>query len=45
MNAGLNDAVFLGSIGAVIVCIVIVVFLGFKVAKLIKKDAEAHKNQ
>lgn len=45
MNAGLNDAVFWGSIGAVVVSVVIIVFLGFKVAKLINKDAEAHKNQ
>jgi len=37
-----GDAVFWGSIVSVVVCIVIVVFLGFKVKNLIKSDAERH---
>ena len=39
------DAVFWGSIVTVVIATVIVVFLGFKVKALIKKDAESHKNQ
>ena len=39
------DAVFWGSIITVVIATVIVVFLGFKVVALMKKDAESHKNQ
>ena len=39
------DPVALGSIVVVAICVVIVVFLGFKVKALVKKDADAHKNQ
>lgn len=38
------DAVTIGSIVAVVVCIVIITFLGFKVSTLIKGDAEKHKH-
>ena len=40
---GFSDPVVWGSIAAVAFCIVIVVFLGFKVKALINKDAEEHK--
>ncbi|KRT59334.1 hypothetical protein [endosymbiont of Ridgeia piscesae] len=40
MNA---DAVFWGSIISVVICVVIIIFLGFKVSALIKGDAEKHK--
>jgi hypothetical protein len=43
MNTGLNDPVALGSIAAVIVCIVIFVYLIKKIGTLMKKDEEAHK--
>ena len=39
------DAVFWGSIIAVVIAIAIFVFLIFKVKALMNKDAEAHKNQ
>ena len=39
----ISDPVVWGSIGVVVVCIVIVVFLGFKIKALINKDAEAHR--
>ena len=39
----MSDPVVWGSIGAVVICIVIVVFLAFKIKALIAKDAEAHK--
>lgn len=39
----MSDPVVWGSIGAVIVCIVIIGFLAFKIKTLIAKDAEAHK--
>ena len=39
------DLVAWMSILMVVVAIVIVVFLAFKVKALMKKDAEAHKNQ
>jgi len=37
------DAVAVASIVAVVICLVIVGFLGFKVKALIKKDSEAHR--
>ncbi len=37
------DAVAIGSIVAVVISVVIVVFLAFKVKALMKKDAESHK--
>lgn len=41
---GVNvDWVFIGSIVSVVICVVIVVFLGFKVKALMNKDAEAHR--
>lgn len=40
MNA---DAVFWGSVISIVICVVIIVFLGFKVGQLMKKDAESHK--
>ncbi len=43
MNKGLGDPVALGSIAAVIVCIVIFVFLTKKIGTLMKKDEEANK--
>ncbi len=43
MNKGLGDPVALGSIAAVIVCIVIFVYLIKKIGTLMKKDEEAHK--
>ena len=43
MNKGLGDPVALGSIAAVIVCIVIFVFLIKKIGTLMKKDEEMHK--
>ncbi|MEN8214058.1 MAG: hypothetical protein ABFR19_06820 [Pseudomonadota bacterium] len=45
MNTGLNDPVFWGSMGAVVVCIVIFVFLARKIVQLMKSDEEAHKKQ
>ena len=39
------DPVAWMSILMVVIAIVIIVFLYFKVAALIKQDAEAHKNQ
>jgi len=33
------------SVVMVVICVVIVVFLGFKVKALVKKDTDAHKNQ
>ena len=43
MNKGLGDPVALGSIAAVIVCIVIFVYLIKKIGTLMKKDEKAHK--
>jgi hypothetical protein len=40
---GMSDPVVWGSIAAVAICVIIVVFLGFKIRTLINKDAEAHK--
>lgn len=37
------DAVAVGSLVLVVICVVIVGFLGFKVKSLMKKDSEAHK--
>ncbi len=37
-----GDAVFWGSIISVVICVVIIVYLGFKVGKLIKSDADKH---
>jgi ABC-type phosphate transport system permease subunit len=37
------DAVFWGSIISVLIAIVIFVYLGFKVVKLMNEDAERHK--
>jgi hypothetical protein len=37
------DAVVIGSILSVVGAIVIVVFLGYKVSKLIAQDAERHR--
>jgi len=45
MNVLTWDLVTWMSILMVVIAIVIVVFLGFKVAALINRDAEAHKNQ
>jgi hypothetical protein len=39
-----GDAVFWGSIVSVSICVVIIIFLGFKVKNLIKSDAEKHGN-
>ncbi len=39
----ITDPVVWGSIGGVVICIIIVVFLAFKIKTLIAKDAEAHK--
>lgn len=39
-----GDAVFWGSIVTVVISVVIFVFLGFKVSKLMKSDAEKHKS-
>ena len=43
VTMGMSDPVVWGSIAAVGVCIVIVVFLGFKVKGLVDRDTEAHK--
>ena len=43
MKTGFDDPVALGSIAAVIVCIVIFVYLIKKIGVLMKKDEEAHK--
>ena len=43
MNKGLGDPVALGSIAAVIVCIVIFVWLVKKIGTLMKQDEKAHK--
>jgi len=37
------DAVLIGSIVSVAIAVVIVVFLGFKIRQLMKRDAEAHR--
>ncbi|MEN8166391.1 MAG: hypothetical protein ABFR65_02815 [Pseudomonadota bacterium] len=37
------DAVAIGSIIAVVICVVIIVFLGFKVSALMKGDAGKQK--
>ncbi len=37
------DAVGIGSVVAVVICIVIFAFLVFKVSSLMKSDAEKHK--
>jgi len=39
------DAVFWGSIISVLIAIVIFVYLGFKVVKLMNLDAERHKSE
>ncbi len=39
-----GDAVFWGSIVSVAICVVIIVFLGFKVKNLINSDAKKHGN-
>ncbi len=39
-----GDAVFWGSIVTVAICVIIVVFLGFKVKALINGDAKKHGN-
>jgi len=39
------DAVFWGSIISVVIAVVIVVYLGFKVVKLMNADAERHKTE
>ncbi|MES9952277.1 MAG: hypothetical protein ABW104_05510 [Candidatus Thiodiazotropha sp. 6PLUC2] len=39
-----GDAVFWGSIISVVICVVIIIYLGFKVNKLIKSDAEKHNS-
>jgi hypothetical protein len=38
------DAVFWGSIISVVIAVVIFVYLGFKVVKLMNEDAQRHKN-
>ena len=45
MNVLTWDLVTLMSIAMVVIAVVIVVFLGFKVVALMKRDAEAHKSQ
>jgi hypothetical protein len=40
-----GDAVFWGSIISVAICVVIIVFLGFKVKALMDSDAKKHGNQ
>jgi hypothetical protein len=37
-----GDAVFWGSIVSVAICVIIIIYLGFKVKNLIKSDAEKH---
>jgi hypothetical protein len=37
-----GDAVFWGSIISVAICVIIIIYLGFKVKNLIKSDAEKH---
>jgi hypothetical protein len=37
------DSVMIGSAVAVAICVVIIVFLGFKVKTLVQKDAEKNK--
>jgi hypothetical protein len=37
-----GDAVFWGSVVSVAICVIIIVYLGFKVKNLIKSDAEKH---
>jgi ABC-type phosphate transport system permease subunit len=39
------DAVVWGSVLSVVIAIVILVFLGFKVARLMDRDAKEHKLQ
>lgn len=39
----MSDPVVWGSIGAVVICVIIFVFLLFKMKALITKDTEAHK--
>ncbi len=43
MKMDLLDPVVWGSVGAVVICVIIVVFLGFKIKALMAKDAAAHK--
>jgi hypothetical protein len=44
-EAGMHlDAVFWGSIISVVIAVVIFIYLGFKVVKLMNEDAERHKN-
>lgn len=43
MKMDLLDPVVWGSIGSIVICVIIVVYLGFKIKALIAKDAEAHK--
>ena len=39
------DAVVLGSIISVVIAVIIFVYLGFKVVKLMNADAEQHKTE
>lgn len=39
------DAVFWGSIISVVIAVVIFIYLGFKVVKLMNEDAERHKGE
>jgi hypothetical protein len=39
-----GDAVFWGAIVSVAICVVIIIFLAFKVKNLIKSDAQKHGN-
>jgi len=39
------DAVFWGAILSVTIAVMIFVYLGFKVLKLMNEDAERHKNE
>ena len=39
------DAVFWGSIISVVIAVVIFIYLGFKVVKLMNADAERHNNE
>lgn len=39
-----GDAVFWGSVATVGICVVIVIYIAFKVKNLIKSDAQKHGN-
>ncbi len=43
MKMDWSDPVVWGSIGAVVICVVIIVYLVFKIKAMMDKDAAAHK--